>query len=121
VQRVAFGHVNDATRRVLAAEGCRIVAPAAQQCCGALSLHAGRLDEARAAARHTIETFERAGVDLVVTNAAGCGSAMKEYGALLANDPAWADRAERFRARVRDVSELLVELGPPVAPRHPLR
>jgi glycolate oxidase iron-sulfur subunit len=119
VQRLAFPGVNDATRRVLAADGCEVVAPSHQSCCGALSLHAGRLNEAREAARRTIATFEAAGVDRVVSNAAGCGSAMKEYAHLLGGDPAWAERARRFSASVRDVSECLTELGP-VATRHPI-
>jgi hypothetical protein len=109
--------VNEATVRVLVAEGCEVVAPVGQGCCGALALHAGRLDEARAFAKRTIETFEQAGVERVVVNAAGCGSSMKEYGQLLADDPAWAARAAAFTARVRDVTELLVELGAPRAPR----
>ncbi|MGH9311025.1 MAG: (Fe-S)-binding protein [Vicinamibacterales bacterium] len=120
VQRLAFRHVNDATVRVLAAEGCDVVAPPSQGCCGALALHAGRIDEARAFARQTIAAFADGGLERIVVNAAGCGSSMKEYGQLLADDPVWADRAAAFSARVRDVTELLVELGPPVAPRHPL-
>jgi glycolate oxidase iron-sulfur subunit len=120
VQRLVFPQVNDATVRVLAAEGCDVVAPADQGCCGALSLHAGRLDEARAFARRTIETFEGAGVERVAVNAAGCGSSMKEYGLLLADDPAWAARARAFSARVRDATELIAELGEPRARRHPL-
>ena len=120
VQRIAFPRVNDATVRVLAAEGCEVLAPPDQGCCGALALHAGRLDEARAFARRTIEVFGRAGVERVAVNAAGCGSTMKEYGQLLAGDAAWAERARAFSARVRDVSELLTELGPPQAVRHPL-
>src|SRR5260221_2162705 len=120
VQRVVFPQVNTATVNVLAAEGCDVVAPADQGCCGALALHAGRLDEARAFARRTIDAFERAGVERVAVNAAGCGSSMKEYGQLLADDPAWADRARAFSARVRDVTELVAELGEPRATRHPL-
>jgi glycolate oxidase iron-sulfur subunit len=120
VQQLIFPETNDASARMLAAEGCDVVAPKRQSCCGALSLHAGRLDEARAAARATIATFEAAGVDHVVSNAAGCGSAMKEYGHLLKDDPAWAERAARFSARVRDVTEHLDALGTPRAPRHPL-
>jgi len=120
VQRLAFSHVNRATVNVLAAEGCRIVAPSTQGCCGALPLHAGRIDQARALARETIAVFERTGVDRVVVNAAGCGSCMKEYGGLFADDPAWAERARAFSARVRDVSEALVELGDSRAPRHPV-
>jgi glycolate dehydrogenase iron-sulfur subunit len=120
VQRVIFPHVNQATVNVLAAEGCDVVAPAAQGCCGALALHAGRLDDARAWARRTIETFDRPGIDQIVVNAAGCGSSMKEYGHLLADDPQWAAKARAFSARVRDVNELLAGLGPRRAPRHPL-
>jgi glycolate oxidase iron-sulfur subunit len=121
VQRLAFAHVNQATVNVLAAEGCRVSAPAAQGCCGALALHAGRIDQARALARDTIAVFEHAGVDRIAVNAAGCGSCMKEYGELLADDPAWAARARAFGARVRDVSEVLVDLGESRAPRHPIR
>jgi glycolate oxidase iron-sulfur subunit len=117
VQRLVFAHVNAATVRVLSAEGCEVIAPARQGCCGALTLHAGRLDEAKAFAKHTIETFERAGVERVVVNAAGCGSSLKEYGQLLAGEPGWAARAAAFAAQVRDVTEVLVELGPPRAPR----
>jgi glycolate oxidase iron-sulfur subunit len=108
VQRIAFAHVNQATINVLSAEGCEVVAPADQGCCGALALHAGRIEEARRYARRCIETFERAGVDRIVVNAAGCGSSMKEYGELLAHDSEWADRAKAFSAKVRDVSEALV-------------
>ena len=120
VQRLVFSHVNDATIRVLRAEGCDVVAPAGQGCCGALALHAGREEEARAFARRTIETFERSGVERVVVNAAGCGSSMKEYERVLADDPAWAARAAAFASRVRDVNELLIELGEPRAVRQPL-
>jgi glycolate oxidase iron-sulfur subunit len=105
---------------VLAAEGCEVVAPRDQGCCGALALHAGRLEEARAFARTTIAAFERAGVDTIAVNAAGCGSSMKEYGQLLADDPAWAERARAFAARVRDVNELIAGFGPARAPRHPI-
>ena len=120
VQRLVFSQVNVATISVLAHEGCDVAAPARQGCCGALALHAGRLDEARAFARRTIAVFDEAGVDRIVVNAAGCGSSMKEYGELLAGDPDWAARAREFSARVRDISEQLAELGPPRAPRHPL-
>jgi glycolate oxidase iron-sulfur subunit len=120
VQRIVFSHVNEATIRVLAAEGCDVVAPSSQGCCGALQLHAGRLDDARGFARRTIEAFETSGVERIVVNAAGCGSSMKEYDQLLADDPAWAGRAAAFTGRVRDVTELLAELGAPQAPRHPL-
>jgi glycolate oxidase iron-sulfur subunit len=119
VQQLAFSHVNEATIRVLRAEGCAVTVPSDQACCGALTLHAGYPDRARAFARDTIESLDRADIERIVVNAAGCGSAMKEYGQLLADDPAWADRARRFSAKVRDVSEVLAEL-PPRAPRHPI-
>jgi glycolate oxidase iron-sulfur subunit len=121
VQRLAFGHVNEATVHVLSREGCQVLAPAAQGCCGALPLHSGHIDQARALAKRTIEVFERSGADRVVVNAAGCGSAMKDYGELFAGDPAWAARAHTFSAKVRDVSQILTELGPQRAPRHPIK
>ena len=121
VQRLAFAGVNQATIDVLAAEGCTVEAPAAQGCCGALALHAGNIDQARDLARHNIEVFETSGVDRIVVNAAGCGSSMKEYGELFHDDPAWAARARAFSAKVRDVSELLVEIGEPRATRHPIK
>jgi glycolate oxidase iron-sulfur subunit len=119
VQRVFFPQVNTATANVLAAEGCDVVIPAGQGCCGALSLHGGRRAEAAGFARRAIETFERAGVDAVVVNSAGCGSAMKEYRELLADDAGWSGRAAALAGKVRDLSEFLVELGP-AATRHPL-
>jgi glycolate oxidase iron-sulfur subunit len=118
VQRVFFSPVNAATVRVLAAEGCEVVAPK-QGCCGALSTHAGREEESLDFARKTIDTFEDLNLDNVVVNAAGCGSTMKEYGYLLRDDPDYAERAKAFSAKVRDVSEFLQELGP-VAERNPL-
>ena len=114
VQSVFFPRVNAATARVLAAEGCDVIIPRSQGCCGALSLHSGREAEAADFARSTIETFSRAGVDAIVVNSAGCGSAMKEYGRLLASSA-----ADGFSKKVRDLSEFLAELGP-VAERHPL-
>lgn len=119
VQREFFPDVNAATARVLQAEGCEVVVPRGQGCCGALSVHNGREAEAQRFARDLVDRFDEAGVDYVVVNAAGCGSAMKEYADLLAEDPAYADRARAFAGRVRDLAEILVELGP-VAPRHPL-
>jgi len=120
VQSVFFPRVNAATARVLAAEGCDVIIPRGQGCCGALSLHSGREAEASAFARRTIATFEQAGVDAVVVNSAGCGSAMKEYERLLGGaDGGWAERAAEMSGKVRDLAEFLVELGP-AAPRHPL-
>jgi glycolate oxidase iron-sulfur subunit len=119
VQREFFPGVNAATARVLAAEGFDVVAPASQGCCGALSAHNGREDEAQRFARALIDQLDRDVVDFIVVNSAGCGSSMKEYADLLADDPDYAERARAFNDKVRDVSELLAEVGP-VAPRHPL-
>ncbi|MGO9163331.1 MAG: (Fe-S)-binding protein, partial [Streptosporangiaceae bacterium] len=120
VQQVFFPEVNAATARVLAMEGCEVVIPRSQGCCGALSLHAGRRTEAAEFARRAITEFERADVDAIVVNAAGCGSAMKEYAGLLADGGGgWAQRSAAASAKVRDLSEFLAELGP-AAPRHPL-
>jgi len=116
---VFFPGVNAATARVLAAEGCDVVIPRNQGCCGALSLHDGRREEAAGFARALIETFEQAEVDAVVVNSAGCGSAMKEYADLLADDAVWAGRAAALGAKVADLSEFLVRLGP-AAERHPV-
>jgi glycolate oxidase iron-sulfur subunit len=137
VQSVFFPEVNAATARVLAAEGCDVIIPPGQGCCGALSLHSGRATEATRFAGDTMATFERAGVDVVVVNSAGCGSAMKEYGGLFARAPAArqgegaaggggeaggdgaaggsgggaaAERAAAFSGSVRDLSEFLAEL-----------
>src|SRR5215510_9828537 len=107
IQQVAFGSQNRATARVLAKNGCEVVAPRAQTCCGALHAHAGEHDLAVDLAKRTIEAFEAAKVDAVIVNTSGCGAHMKAYGTLLAGDPAWRDRAARFAARVRDVSEFL--------------
>jgi glycolate oxidase iron-sulfur subunit len=120
VQRVFFPQVNAATARVLAAEGCEVVAPPRQSCCGALPVHAGEEEQALALARRTIDTFERAQVDTIIINAAGCGSSMKEYGHLLRDDPQYAGRARKFAAKCKDVSEFLAGLEPR-APRNPLR
>jgi glycolate oxidase iron-sulfur subunit len=119
VQGAFFPGVNAATARVLQAEGCDVVVPPQQGCCGALSVHNGREEEALGFARRLVDTFEETGVERIVVNAAGCGSTMKEYAELLADDPAYADRARAFAEKVGDISEILVELGP-VAPRHPL-
>ncbi|HEY1985973.1 MAG TPA: heterodisulfide reductase-related iron-sulfur binding cluster [Terracidiphilus sp.] len=120
VQQVFFPHVNAATARVLAAEGCEVVIPREQPCCGALMLHAGIEDRAIALAKKMIAVFEEAKVETIVINSAGCGSTMKEYGHLLRDDPAWAHRAAAFAAKCKDVSEVLCELAPQ-AKRHPLQ
>jgi glycolate oxidase iron-sulfur subunit len=115
VMAVAFGNVHEATVRMLQRAGLSVVAPSDQGCCGALSTHAGDPEFARKLARQNIQSFERSGADVYVVNAAGCGSALKEYGDLFAEDPVWAARAERFATRVRDVSEVLdaMDLGTP--------
>jgi glycolate oxidase iron-sulfur subunit len=119
VQSAFFPDVNSATIRILAAEGCEVLTPSEQGCCGALSVHNGREAEAQRFARKLIDTFDPLGIDYLVVNAAGCGSSLKEYGELLRDDPAYAARAQAFAAKVRDLSEVLTELGP-VAERHPL-
>ncbi len=120
VQRVFFPGVNAATVRVLAAEGVEVVVPQGQGCCGALSVHAGRTEEAKRLARALVERLEAEQVDVVVVNAAGCGSHLKDLGHLFADDPAFAPRATAFAARVRDATELLASL-PPRALRAPLQ
>ena len=111
IMPLVYPHTNDATLRVLARNGLRVLVPSGQGCCGALHLHNGDLDAARRLARRTIDAFLASGADYVVVNAAGCGSAMKEYAGLLAADPAYAEKAARFAAMVKDVTELLAELG----------
>jgi len=113
VQSVVFGAHNRATARVLARNGCDVLAPESQGCCGALNAHGG--DHARAIemAKRTIETFEAAGAAAVIVNTSGCGAHMKAYGALLANEPDWRERGERFARTVQDLAEFLA--------REPLR
>lgn len=115
VQSAFFPHVNAATERVLAAEGCEVRPIPKQGCCGALSVHNGRTEEAKRFARRLIDAIDVDGIDYFVVNAAGCGSALKEYGRLLPGEP----RAQALARKVRDLSEVLVELGP-TAPRRPL-
>lgn len=112
VQAGLFGRVNDATARVLEANGYDVVDVAGQTCCGALHAHGGDLDRARALARRNVEAFENAGVDWVAMNASGCGAAMASYGELLAHDPDWQARGAALSAKVRDVTQLLEAKGP---------
>jgi glycolate oxidase iron-sulfur subunit len=98
---------------VLARNGCEVVAPVGQGCCGALNAHGGDHVRALAMARRTIETFEAAGAEAVIVNTSGCGAHMKAYGTLLAGEPAWAERAARFARTVQDLAEFLA--------REPLR
>ena len=119
VANVSFARLNEATVRVLQANGCEVVIPRAQTCCGALQLHAGVRDVARRLARANIDAFaclpdagggDRAGFDAIISNAAGCGSALKEYGELLAQDPDYAERAHRFSSLVKDATEFLASI-----------
>jgi glycolate dehydrogenase iron-sulfur subunit len=118
IAQVTFSELNRSTIRVLQANGCEVVVPANQVCCGALPAHAGVRDVARALARTNLSTFLPEKVDAVLTNAAGCGSSLKEYGHLLAAGGEH-ESAAVFASKVRDVGEFLVELGL-VAPMHPV-
>ena len=111
---VAFARLNEATVRVLQKNGCEVVVPSGQGCCGALHLHAGLREGARALARRNVDALLGGEYDAIVTNAGGCGSTLKEYGELLADDPAYAAKARDFAGRVRDVTEFLasIELNP---------
>lgn len=107
IMQVAFAGVHRATVRMLRRGGLNVVVPSAQGCCGAIALHVGQMDFARDLAKRNIEAFEQSGADVYVVNAAGCGSALKEYGELFADGDDWAERAARFSKRVRDVTEVL--------------
>ncbi|MGC1381987.1 MAG: (Fe-S)-binding protein [Candidatus Baltobacteraceae bacterium] len=107
VMAVAFPGVHRATIRMLRHAGLSVVVPSGQGCCGAIAAHSGELEFARELAKRNIAAFERSGADVYVVNAAGCGSALKEYGRLLDGDEQWAGRAEKFAGRVRDVTEVL--------------
>lgn len=118
VANVSFARLNEATVRVLRANGCEVVIPAAQTCCGALHVHAGVRDIARRLARQNINAFLEGGYDAIITNAAGCGSTLKEYGELLAHDQEYATRALQFSAMTKDATEFLasIELNPAMKP-----
>jgi glycolate oxidase iron-sulfur subunit len=111
INNVAFSHLNRATVNVLTQNGIAVHIPAGQGCCGALHAHAGLREEARELARHNIDIFLGGEYDAIVTNAAGCGSNMKEYDDLLENDPAYLGRAKEFKARMKDVTEYLAAVG----------
>jgi len=119
IASVSFSELNHATVRVLQANGVEVWVPKSQGCCGALQAHAGFRDEARRLARHNINALLDDRFDAVVTNAAGCGSTMKEYGDLLASDAAYSAKAKYFASKVRDVTEYLVAMGPKT-PHHKL-
>jgi glycolate oxidase iron-sulfur subunit len=107
VQEGLLSRVNRATKRVLEANGFRVVQLPKQGCCGAIHAHTGDLEGARALARANLSIFEDAGVEVVAVNAAGCGATMKEYGHLLAQDPEYGERGRAFSEKVKDISELL--------------
>ncbi len=108
---IVFGEVNRTCVRVLAENGCEVIAPRDQTCCGALHAHNGEREKAKQLATHNIDVFEKLDVEAIVVNAAGCGATMKEYGELLKNDPVYAERAEEFSRKVKDISEFLCEIS----------
>jgi len=110
IANISFARLNEATVRVLQKNGCEVVVPMNQTCCGALHVHAGIRDEARKLARRNIDAVVDGGFDAIITNAAGCGSTLKEYDELLEHDPAYAERARKFKALMKDVTEFLVEI-----------
>jgi glycolate oxidase iron-sulfur subunit len=116
VMRAVFADTNAATARVLSRNGFDVVVPETQTCCGALHAHAGERVDARALARSNIAALEGLEADAFIVNAAGCGAALKEYGWLLKDDPAWSERATRFAARVKDASEFLGDAGLSASP-----
>jgi glycolate oxidase iron-sulfur subunit len=118
IANVAFARLNEATVRVLQRNGCEVVLPGSQGCCGALHVHSGLHAEAEALARRNIDAVETGNFDAIITNAAGCGSTLKEYEELLKHDSAYHDKAKRFTARMRDVTEFLasVELNRSMGP-----
>jgi glycolate oxidase iron-sulfur subunit len=119
VAQVTFSELNRASIRVLQANGCEVVIPAEQVCCGALAAHAGVRDVARDLARANFPAFQPDDFDAIITNAAGCGSTLKEYANLFPSDATDLEHAEKFSAKVKDITEFLVDLGL-VAPLRPL-
>ncbi|WP_309741707.1 (Fe-S)-binding protein, partial [Chamaesiphon sp. OTE_20_metabat_361] len=118
VQKLFFDRVNQATVRVLTANGCEIVIPQAQGCCAALPHHQGQEEQAKTLARQMIDNFADTNVDAIIINAAGCGHTLKEYGELLKDDPEYLQKAIDFSAKVKDVQEFLaeIELTTPLSP-----
>ncbi|MDQ6759727.1 MAG: (Fe-S)-binding protein [Acidobacteriota bacterium] len=110
IANVSFARLNEATVRVLQKNGCEVTIPAAQTCCGALHVHAGIRPEARRLARQNIDAVLGGNYDAIITNAAGCGSTLKEYGELLEQDPEYRERADRFSALTKDVTEFLASI-----------
>jgi glycolate oxidase iron-sulfur subunit len=110
VANVCFARLNEATVRVLQKNGCEVVVPKGQTCCGALHVHLGLRRQARRLARRNIEVFLAGGYDAIITNAAGCGSTLKEYPELFEDDPAWRERAGRLAGLTRDITEFLASI-----------
>jgi glycolate oxidase iron-sulfur subunit len=111
VQDLAFSHVNRDSADVLLANGCAVVTPRAQYCCGSIHAHNGELELAKEMARRNLDAFNLENLDAVITNAAGCGTHLKNYGHLLQNDPTFAERAAKWSAKLRDIHEWLAEIG----------
>ncbi len=111
VQRLFFSPVNEATVRVLTANGCEVVIPKSQGCCAALPAHQGQEAQAQVLARQMIDSFAETEVDFIIINAAGCGHTLKEYHHILADDPVYAEKAKTFVSKVRDIQEFLMEVG----------
>ncbi|OKH30357.1 glycolate oxidase [[Phormidium ambiguum] IAM M-71] len=111
VQRLFFSKVNEATVRVLTANGCEVVIPKSQGCCAALPEHQGQREQAQTLARQMIDSFAETGVDFIIINAAGCGHTLKEYGHILADDSNYREKAKAFAAKVKDAQEFLAEVG----------
>ncbi|MBD2664991.1 glycolate oxidase subunit (Fe-S) protein [Richelia sinica FACHB-800] len=111
VQRLFFSPVNEATVRVLTANGCEVVIPKSQGCCAALPEHQGQTEQAKTLARQMIDSFADTGVDFIIINAAGCGHTLKEYGHILADDPEYRDKAKEFAGKVKDAQEFLANVG----------
>jgi glycolate oxidase iron-sulfur subunit len=107
---VCFARLNEATVRVLRKNGCEVSIPEAQTCCGALHVHAGLAEDARVLARKNIDAIDPGSFEAIITNAAGCGSTLKEYGDLLEHDPAYAEKARVFAAKIKDVTEFLASI-----------
>src|SRR4051812_22412839 len=118
IANISFARLNEATVRVLQANGCDVVIPAEQNCCGALHLHAGLKHQAESLARNNINAVDPSEFDAILTNTAGCGSTLKEYHQILQHDPAYADKAARFTAKMKDINEFLasIELNPAMGP-----
>lgn len=105
-----FRDINEATIRVLTANGCEVITPAMQGCCGALHIHGGEAETGRALARHNIDIFAQYDLDAIIINSAGCGSTLKEYAHLLRDDIIYVSRAKAFSEKIKDISEFLVTI-----------